>query len=506
LIEAISSAMMKAIELNAEYLGVSRAKLMENAGYAVAREIASRFNPKEASVVIYAGPGGNGGDGFVAARHLAGLGFKVDVILAGKPSEIEDAASKTNWECIQLLGQSIATHVVYDSSVIPKLEATVTVDALLGIGVRGELRQPILQMVKTINRRPGFKLAVDVPTGIDSDSGEVLGEAVKADLTVTFHRPKTGLLKAKKHVGKLITANVGIPPEAELYAGPGDVSLVRKPRPLEAHKGDFGRLLIIGGSETFSGAPALAALAALRTGVDLVYVAAPRDTAYAIATMSPDLITVKLEGSHLDSRSVGVIEDLLGKATAVVMGPGLGLHRDTVSAVKTLFNLIEKRRVPLLLDADALKAFAEFKHRVNFPVVLTPHLGEYRILTGQALPHDLSDRAEHVCRFAGKLGGVIILKGHIDIISDGITTKLNLTGNPGMTVGGTGDTLSGITGALLAQGFDSFRAAVAGAFINGAAGDFVREKKGYHMMPTDVIDWISRVMEDPMEHVRVRKW
>ena len=502
----IPSAMMKAIELNAEYFGVSRIQLMENAGYAIAREIASRFKPREANVVIYAGLGGNGGDGFVAARHLAGLGFKVDVILAGRPSEIEDTASKRNWECIQLLGHSITTHVAYDSSLIPKLEATVTVDALLGIGVRGELRQPILQMVKTINRRPGFKLAVDVPTGIDSDAGEVLGEAVKADLTVTFHRPKTGLLKAKKHVGKLIITSVGIPPEAELYAGPGDISLVQKPRPLEVHKGEFGRLLVIGGSETFSGAPALAALAALRTGVDLVYVAAPRDTAYAIATMSPDLITVKLEGSQLDSRSVGVIEDLLGKATAVILGPGLGLHRDTVSAVKQLFNLIGKKRVPLLLDADALKAFAEFKHRVNFPVVLTPHLGEYKILTGTDIPNNLSDRVEHVCRSAEELGVVILLKSHIDIISDGITTKLNLTGNPGMTVGGTGDTLSGITGALLAQGFDPFRAAVAGAFINGAAGDFVREEKGYHMVPTDVIDWISRVMEDPMGHVRVRKW
>lgn len=506
LVEAISSAMMKAIELNAEYLGVSRLQLMETAGYALAREIKSRFKPSEAGVAIYAGLGGNGGDGFVVARHLAGLGFKVDVILAGKPSEIEDPASKKNWECLQLLDHSITTHVAYDSSLIPKLEATVIVDALLGIGVSGGLRQPMLQMVKAINRRSGFKLAVDVPTGIDSDSGEVLGEAVKADLTVTFHRPKTGLLKAKKHVGKLVIANLGIPPEAELYAGPGDVSLVWKPRPLVAHKGDFGRLLVIGGSETFSGAPALAALSALRTGVDLVYVAAPRDTAYVIAAMSPDLITVKLEGSQLDSRSVGVIEDLLDKATAVVMGPGLGLHRDTVSAVKQLFNLIGKRRVPLLLDADALKAFAEFKHRVNFPVVLTPHLGEYRILTGTDSPNDLSARVEHVCRFARELGVVILLKGHIDVISDGITTKLNLTGNPGMTVGGTGDTLAGIIGALLAQGFNPFLAAVAGAFINGAAGDFVRAERGYHMVPTDVIDWISRVMEDPMRHVKVRKW
>jgi len=496
---------MKALELNAEYLGISRVQLMENAGHAIAKEVASRFKPKEANVVVYAGLGGNGGDGFAAARHLAGLGFKVDVVLAGKPDCIEDEASKKNWETLQLLGQSVKIHIAYDSSLIPKLDAKIVVDALLGIGAKGELRPPVIQMVKAINRGAGFKLAVDVPSGIDSDTGEILDDAVKADLTVTFHKAKAGLLKAKNYVGKLVVANIGIPPEAELYAGPGDVYLVRKPRLPESHKGDFGRLLVIGGSETFSGAPALAALAALRSGVDLVYVAAPRDTAQVIASMSPDLITVKLEGNHLDPSSVGIVEELLAKATAVVMGPGMGLHPDSVEAVRQLFQAVEKRKLPLLLDADALKAFADFKHKVNFPVIVTPHFGEYEILTGGAVSIELDDRVKHVRKTASELGITVLLKGNIDIISDGQSLKLNLTGNPGMTVGGTGDTLSGIVGAFLSQGFSPFKSAVAGAFINGAAGDFVREARGYHMVPTDLIDWIPKVIDDPMAHLRVRK-
>lgn len=360
-------------------------------------------------------------------------------------------------------------------------------------------------MVKAINHGAGFKLAVDVPSGINSDTGEVLDDAVKADLTITFHKPKPGLLKAENYVGKLVVANIGIPAEAELYAGPGDVCLVRKPRSPDSRKGDFGRLLIIGGSETFSGAPALAALAALRSGVDLVYVVAPRDTAQVIASMSPDLITVKLDGNHLDPSSVGVIEELLAKATAVVMGPGMGLHQDSVKAVKQLLQTFEKRRLPLLLDADALKAFASFKHKVNFPVVVTPHPGEYKILTDEEVPKELDDRVKHVRKTADELGITVLLKGHVDIVSDGQSLKLNLTGNPGMTVGGTGDTLSGIVGAFLSQGFSPFKSAVAGAFINGAAGDFVKEEKGYHMVPTDVIDWIPKVIDDPMAHVRVRK-
>jgi len=496
---------MQALELNSEYFGVSRLQLMENAGRAVAEEIYARFKPNKTKVAIFCGLGGNGGDGFVAARHLISYGFQVTVILAGKSKDIADEEARKNWLALQSLKDVLRLHEVYDSSLIPSVKANVVVDALLGIGLKGEPRPPILQMIRRIKESKAFCVAVDVPTGIDPDTGKTLGEAVKADLTVTFHKAKPGLKKAKTNVGELVIKNIGLPEKFERYAGPGDVKLAIKERHAEAHKGDFGRLLVVGGSETFSGAPAFVSLAALRAGVDLVYVAAPHRTAYTISSMSPNLITIKLEGDYLSTRNISVIRRYVENSTAIVMGPGLGLHKDTRDAVKEIIKVAEERETPLLLDADGLKAFAESERKVDSPLVLTPHAGEYKLLTGREPPNDLNKRAEDVRKTAKKLDAVVLLKGHTDVISDGNRVKLNFTGNPGMTVGGTGDTLSGIIGAFLAWRADPFEAAVAGAFINGAAGDFVRAKKGYHMVSTDLLEWIPKVMDDPMSHLKVCK-
>jgi NAD(P)H-hydrate epimerase len=502
--EVITSREMRALELNAEYFGISRLQLMENAGHSVALEVASRLKP-EKPVAIFCGLGGNGGDGFVAARHLSSMNFRVTIILAGKAKEITDKPALENWKALQPLKETIPIHEVYDSALIPEINAEIVIDALLGTGTKGKLKPPILQLVKKINSMNAFKVAVDIPTGIDSDTGEVLGEAVKANLTITFHKTKKGLENAKEYVGELIVKDIGLPKEFEKFAGPGDVLLVTKPRPAESHKGDFGRLLVISGSETFSGAPAFVALAALRTGVDLAYVAAPEKTAYSISSMSPDLITIKLEGKHLNLGNTPALKPYIETANAVILGPGLGLHSETREAVKALIEVIESAGKPLLLDADGLKSFAEFKRKISVPLVLTPHAGEYAILTGKRLSEDLKEKVSEVQKTAAELSAVILLKGPVDIISDGNRFKLNFTGNPGMTVGGTGDVLSGIVGALLAQQVDPFEAAVAGAFVNGAAGDFVFEEKGYHMVSTDLIHWIPQVLNDPMCHLKVRK-
>jgi NAD(P)H-hydrate epimerase len=243
----------------------------------------------------------------------------------------------------------------------------------------------------------------------------------------------------------------------------------------------------------------------MRTGVDLVYVAAPRRTALAISSMSADLITIKLEGEHLNPENANTLEDYFEKVDAVAVGPGLGLHQETVKAVKALVELADRFKKPLLLDADGLKAFAESKRRIRAPLVLTPHPGEYAILTGRKPPEDLAARTEDVRKTASRLGAVILLKGAVDIVSDGKRVKLNFSGNPGMTVGGTGDVLSGVVGALLAQNVDPFGSAAAGAFINGAAGDFAFEQLGYHIVATDLIEWIPKVINDPMSHLKVRR-
>jgi NAD(P)H-hydrate epimerase len=299
--------------------------------------------------------------------------------------------------------------------------------------------------------------------------------------------------------------DIGLPAEFERLAGPGDVSLVTSPRPSESHKGDFGRLLVIGGSETFSGAPTLVAQAALRTGVDLVYVAAPEKTAYAISSLSPDLITIKLSGKHLKSENLTALRPYIESCDAIAVGPGLGLHSETKKAVKKIVEAVENAKKALLLDADGLKAFAEFKRKLSVPCVLTPHAGEYAILAGTKPPEAVTERVREVQKSAASLKSVILLKGPVDIVSDGKRSKLNFTGNPAMTVGGTGDVLSGIVGAFLAQRADSFEAAVAGAFVNGAAGDFVFKEKGPHMVATDLVNWIPSVLNDPMSHLKVQK-
>ena len=242
----ITSRGMHTLEMNAEYYGISRLQLMENAGRAIVSEISTRFQPKKTRIAIFCGLGGNGGDGFVAARHLLSRAYQVEVIVAGKTTDIRHEAAVKSWSALQSLKNSVRVHVVTDSSQVPDVKADVVVDALLGIGLKGAPRQPVLQLIRAINGMQAFRLAVDTPTGLDSDSGEVLGEIVKADLTVTFHKAKLGLLEAKEYVGELLVKNIGLPEIFENFAGPGDVAHVVKPRSAESHKGDFGKLLVVG--------------------------------------------------------------------------------------------------------------------------------------------------------------------------------------------------------------------------------------------------------------------
>jgi hydroxyethylthiazole kinase-like uncharacterized protein yjeF len=501
----ITSRDMRALETNAEYFGISLLQLMENAGRNLADEIAARFN-KNSKITIFCGLGGNGGDGFVAARDLLAKGFdRISVVLAGKGKDIAHEAALANWRALQPLKERIHVQEVTDSSSIPEMEADVAVDALLGTGTKGKLRPPILQCVDFINSLDAARVAVDVPTGVDSDTGEVAGSAVKADFTVTFYRAKAGLEAAKQYAGVVVVKDIGLPPVLERFAGPGDALLVTKRRAATAHKGDFGRLLVVGGSEVFSGAPTLMSLAALRTGVDIVYTAAPQKTAHDVASMSPNLITLKMEGNNLNPANVPHLKSYLSQVDAVVMGPGMGLSPETKEFVKAFVAEVEEAGKPLLLDADGLKAFAEFKRPFKVPLVLTPHVGEYAILTGIPLPEEPQDRERAVQKTAADLNAVLLVKGKVDLIADGKRLKLNFTGNPSMTVGGTGDVLSGVVGAFLAQGADAFEAAVAGAFVNGAAGDFAAAEAGYHIVATDLLDYIPMVLNDPMCHVKVRK-
>jgi NAD(P)H-hydrate epimerase len=501
--EEISSRESRVLDRNSEYLGISTLQLMENAGKAVSDEIAERCK-FDSEIVVYAGSGRNGGDGMVAARHLASRGCRVSLILVGSQNEIDDDSTLRNWRAIRTMSETVNIEVARDSSQISARRCDVAVDALLGTGARGNLRQPIRRAVEILNEMRCFKVAVDVPTGVDSDTGEVLGSAIRADLTVTFHARKPAHRIAKQYCGEVRVAEIGIPSEAHTYAGPGDVEDVTEPRPPDAHKGDFGRLLVIGGSETYTGAPALVALAALRTGVDLAFVASPERTAMSIASFSPNLITVRLAGEHLSEENVQVLKPHIQRSTCVAIGPGLATHNDTVKAVLRILSTLKEYKKPALIDADAIKAIGRVKQPAEFPVVVTPHAGEFQVLSGRAPSDDLKTRSEEVRTLAATLGGTVLLKGHVDIISDGERVKFNRTGNPAMTVGGTGDVLSGVVAGLMAKGTAGYQAAVAGAFINGAAGDLARLEMGDHLAPTDLIHLIPKIMNDPMSHSSLR--
>ena len=266
---------------------------------------------------------------------------------------------------------------------------------------------------------------------------------------------------------------------------------IYKPRPEWSHKGDFGHLLVIGGSKKYSGSPAFNALAAYRSGVDLVTVAAPKRAADIIASFSPDLITHPLDGDYFDDGHLKEVLQLAKNAKAVAIGGGLERERDTVIAVRKFLKKIE---LPCVIDADAIYAIDK-KSFIKRNFVLTPHSNEFFVLTGIQPETDIERRIVLVKNVATQLGCVIALKGHFDVISDGMRTAINNTGNPYMTVGGTGDTLTGICGALLARGVDPFEAACAACFINGMAGNLAARKYGEGLMASDLINEIPNVLK-----------
>ena len=503
----ITSLEMAVADENAVFLGVPRRLLMENAGRAVAEELARRLGGlEERKVVVVAGLGNNGGDGLVAARHMAGMGARVAVILLGREDAIRTPEARANWDVLKNMPLSIRLFQARSREELCRAwdelgagEADAIVDAVFGTGLRGPIRSPFSDAIELMNASRAIVVAVDVPSGLNSDTGEPSSPTVRADITVCMHRPKTGLLRpgAERFVGELVVADIGMPPEAELVVGPGDVRAHISPtRPPHSKKGDFGRILVVGGGPDYSGAPALSALAALRAGSDLAVVAAPRTVANVIRSFSPNLIVRALRSDRLSPDDVRDVLALAERSTCMVIGPGLGTDEETFEAVHEIISRAA-RVLPLVVDADAIKALAAKPVDLSgSKTVITPHAGEFKLISGAELPgpEDLRGRMKAVEAFARRMGAVILLKAHEDIISDGERTKLNLTGNPAMTVGGTGDVLTGVVASLMARGLGPFEAACIGAFVNGMAGDIAAQELGYHITATDVIDRIPLVL------------
>ncbi|MCU0637323.1 MAG: NAD(P)H-hydrate dehydratase [Methanothrix sp.] len=463
----ISSEEMAALDANCRYFGLLPLQLMENAGAALARAVAARARGRR--IAFVAGRGNNGGDAFVAARHLSD--FDVTVYLLGRAGDIATEEAKRNWEILERLGydlreiKSISAEDGFDLA-----KSDLIVDAIFGTGMRGIAKGLEAAAIDAINSSGKPVICVDVPSGMGTD------KTVMADATVTFHRQKPGM------PGNVIVAEIGIPPAAELFVGEGDLWMIGKRR-LESHKGESGRILVIGGGP-YTGAPALSAMAALRAGADIVTVAAPKRAARAISGFSPNLIVTELSGDHLRPQDLDVLRELIAGHDVVVMGMGLGRHPETMQALEEIIPLCDKT----VIDADALQTDLPLKG------IVTPHAGEFKRISGIALG-DLGfrERMEPLKGYAKEKGLVVLLKGKVDLISDGKTVRANTTGNPGMTVGGTGDVLAGVTAAFYARS-SAMRAAVAAAFVNGRAGDLVYPEKDFGMLATDVIERIPEAM------------
>lgn len=459
----VSAEEMKAIDANCKYFGLLPLQLMENAGAALAREVAASAPGEKIAVV--AGRGNNGGDAFVAARRL--VGFRVTVYLLGKSRDISTKEAKRNWDILNCLGFDVVE--VADSEEMSLSDHDLVLDAIFGTGVRGPIKGLEARAIDAINSSGKTVLSVDVPSGLGTN------KVVRPNITVTFHRPKPDL------PGEVKVVDIGIPLQAEFFVGPGDLWLVGT-RSKESHKGDSGRVLVIGGGP-YTGAPALTAMAALRAGADIATVAAPAVAAKTIAGFSPNLIVRALSSDHLCPDDLGILEDLIPKHDVVVMGMGLGRHPEALEALAQIIPLCDKT----VIDADALQPDLPLKG------IVTPHAGEFKRISSVTLSPDYMERIDPVRAFARKVGLVVLLKGKVDLISDGNIIRGNTTGNPGMTVGGTGDVLAGVTASFYCR-TTALRAAVAAAFVNGRAGDLVYPEKDFGMVATDVVEKIPEAM------------
>ena len=499
----ISGSEIKVLDKNAEFYDVPTISLMENAGKGVADFINKDLRLKDKKIVIFCGTGNNSGDGLVAARYLSKKHL-VTVFLTGKEKDIKTDISKLNFQKLKKTNVKI----YYASDKIDEIlkESEIIIDSMLGIGLSGSLRGLYSTIVKKINQNKDKTIiSVDVPTGLGTDS------SVMPKFTVTFHDIKVGM--NKKNSGEIKIVDIGIPKKAINYIGPGELAIYY-PRPKkESHKGENGRLLIVGGGPYY-GAPALASFAAQRTGADLIYVAVPKKVAKAITSYSPLLIKpVKLakdlakfsptlivkeltDNDHLVLDDVKIIEPLIKKVDALVIGPGLGSENKTQNAVKEIIKLFVRNNKPIVIDADAIKVVGNNPSILkNGNIVVTPHAGEFKELTGVKLTNNLDDRTKNVKKWAKKLGINIVLKGSVDIVCNGESTKFNDIHNEAMTVGGTGDVLAGIIGGLVSKKVNAFDAARMGVFINGAAGNIAFEERSYGLVATDIIDEIPSVLK-----------
>ncbi len=441
----VSPETMPVVDNNADDYGISAAQRMESAGCVLAAAVRLEC---PASVLILCGTGNNGGDGFVCARHLA-KEFSVKVIFVGEPKTPEARAAFSALDGCPV--ELASTWSAEDFS------ADVIADALLGTGASLPLKEPYASLVDLMNEAKGRILACDMPT-----------PGARADRVIAFHLPKTEGAEVY---------SIGIPFAAEIFCGKGDLLSVPK-KPSGAHKGWAGYVLVIGGGP-YQGAPFLAGTAALRSGADVVRVATP------VAGFMPDLILERLPGNKVGKEHLTRLLALAESADVVIAGPGLGADSESLEVASQVVSAAKRA----VVDADLLRNPLP---KAREQTIYTPHAGEFaRVFC--PVPEKLGERGIIVREAAKRAGGTVLLKGAVDVISDGSRVKFNRSGAPGMTTGGTGDVLSGVCGGLLAR-MDAFEAACAAVHAAGLAGELADEDTGDGLIATDLLRHLAYIV------------
>ena len=447
------------LDQNALHYGVDLSELMNNAGAGIADYICKNYT-SNTKIAFVCGGGNNGGDGYVASSILLGKGFDVTVFQSSIPTSV---IAKNKLLELGLMTKNISELKENKS------KTDLLVDCLLGSGIKGEPRSPFDKYIEVMNSFENI-MSVDVPSGIGSRY------AIVPTVTITFHDYKVEM--NEKNSGTIILYDVGFPSHIDQRTGPGELQLYPE-FDGKKHKGQNGKIGIIGGGP-YSGAPALAALGAYRAGIDLVHVFVPASSYDHVSGFIPELIVHKLPGEIVTEEHLEFILDKCSEFDAMVVGPGIGKQEQTQKAIIGLV----KNCNNIVLDADAIFDF-NFKHP---NILLTPHQGELKRLTPSSRPKDLLE-------YASEKEVTLLIKGEVDMITDGDFIKENSSGHPRMAVGGTGDVLAGVCGALMAKGLTPFESARLAAYSLGKAGENCYEEIGSGFLPTDLALFLSKVLQ-----------
>ena len=474
-----------------EQAGIPGDILMTRAGEAAFLLLREQW-PEARNLAIVCGAGNNGGDGYVVALLAIHAGLHPQVYASVAPAQLSGDAEMMALRAMQ---EGVPVMVLGDGEVADFSAADVIVDGLLGTGLRGPVRDQLVPLIRAINRSGKPVLALDIPSGLSADSGAAPGEVVHADHTITFIGVKRGLLTGEGPTltGVLHFDDLRVPAsvydKVEVHCRRptlGAFHAALKPRRPTAHKGLFGHVLVIGGDHGYAGAAVMAAQAAARCGAGLVSLATRRDHCALMLTRQPEVMVRGVENGD-------ELAPLLEKATVIVLGPGLGQG----PWGQTLLRKVLATSIPRVLDADALNLMAGKDLKpATVPQVVTPHPGEAGRLLEMATGAVQQDRFASVCRLQKKLGGTVLLKGAGTLVaSDGEVLALNTSGNPGMATGGMGDVLSGIIGALLAQGLSAHDAARFGALLHGMAADRAAARDGQRgLLATDLLEPLRHLL------------